>query len=126
MKDKNLDNLLRIGLPEEIEPSAGFEARFWKKILEHRQEPFLVRFLKDLECLIPIPSLSQAFAVILTAFFIGGAGGVFSAATTAVTSADPLQSQRVAVQYLSGFGEAQGVPSVAGAYLQTVTSRRGA
>ena len=108
-----------------IEPSREFDNRFWSRVIEHQRQPWLLRLLKDLEFLIPTPNFSQAFAVLVIAFVIGGTGGFFSAFQTLRTP-EQVQAQRISVQYLSGFGEFKGVPStsVAGTYLRTTEERK--
>jgi len=111
------ETLLRAGVPE-ITPSREFDARFWEKVTERQKEPRLIKLFRDLEAWIPTPNFSGAVAVVLIAFLVGGASGVYS-----IKSAPPsLESQRSSVQYLSGFREFQGVPasSVAATYLKTI------
>ena len=73
-----LDGFLK-GSFSTIEPSKDFERVFWRKILERQKEPWFVRVLKDLESFVPFPTPAQAAAFVLTAFLIGGTGGVVSA-----------------------------------------------
>ncbi|MGH7198450.1 MAG: hypothetical protein ACREH5_06915 [Candidatus Omnitrophota bacterium] len=115
--DQCLDKALKAGAPE-IAPSPGFDAIFWKKVMERQKEPRLVRLFRDLESWVPTPNFSGAVAVVLIAFLVGGTGGVYS-----IKNAPPsLIAQRSSVQYLSGFREFQGVPasSVAATYLKTI------
>ena len=105
---ENFKGLLESTGKPLVQPSLGFEARFWHKVETRHQAPWFVRLLKDLEFSLPLPNVSQAFAVLLVAFLIGGSGGVVSARTTA-----PLS-------YFSGFPEFKGVPSpsITAAYLK--------
>ena len=118
-KDDKLDKLLKESF-STMEPSKDFERMFWQKILERQKEPWFVRVLKDLESLVPFPTLSQTAAFVLTAFLIGGTGGVVSAMNAPAS----LDAKRTSVQYLSGFREFKGIPSssVAGAYLKTMAN----
>lgn len=106
-----------------IEPSSGFETTFWEKVLDRQKQPRLLRVIWDLELFLPVPSFSQALAVLLFAFFIGGAGGVLSAMNA--VSPEQVKGERGAIQYLSGFQEFKGLPSasVAATYLKTVEKR---
>lgn len=115
--DGEFETLLRAGVPE-ITPSREFDALFWKKAMERQKEPRLVRLFRDLEAWVPTPNFSGAVAVVVIAFLVGGAGGVYSIRNTAPS----LEAQRSSVQYLSGFREFQGIPasSVAATYLKTI------
>ena len=115
--DGEFEALLRADVPQ-ITPSRGFDALFWEKVTERRKEPVLVRLLRDLEAWVPTPNFSGAVAVVVIAFVVGGAGGVYSARNAAPS----LDAQKSSVQYLSGFREFQGIPasSVAGSYLKTI------
>lgn len=119
---KRLENLLRAG-GYSIEPSPQFEADFWKKVFAREREPWLSRLLRDFESLVPVPNFSQAFAVLLIALFVGGAGGVVSAMNT--LTPEGVESGRASIQYLSGFREFKGIPSssVSAAYLRTTEER---
>jgi len=115
--DEEFETLLRAGVPEII-PSPGFDGVFWKKVMDRQREPRLVRLFRDLESWVPTPNLTGALAVVVLAFLVGGAGGVYS-----VKNVPPsLEAQRSSVQYLSGFREFQGIPasSVAATYLKTI------
>ena len=116
-EDDKLDKLLKESF-STIEPSKDFERVFWQKILERQKEPWFVRVLKDLESFIPFPTPVQAMAFVLTAFLIGGTGGVVSAMNVPTS----LEAKRTSVQYLSGFHEFKGIPSssVAATYLKTI------
>lgn len=119
---RRLQNLLRSG-GYSIEPSPEFEANFWKKVFAREGEPQLSRLLRDLESLFPVPSFSEAFAILLIALFVGGAGGVVSAMNT--LTPERSQAMSVSIQYLSGFREFKGIPSssVSAAYLKTAEER---
>lgn len=119
---ERLENLLRAG-GSSIEPSPEFEANFWKKVFAREKEPRLSRLLKDLESLFPVPSFSEAFAILLIALLIGGTGGAVSAMNT--LTPERVESGRTSVQYLSGFREFKGIPSssVSAAYLKTTDKR---
>ena len=112
-----LDGFLK-GSFSTIEPSKDFERVFWRKILERQKEPWFVRVLKDLESFVPFPTPAQAVAFVLTAFLIGGTGGVVSAIGAGQETGNPSVSGRS----LSGFGEFKGMPatSVAAAYLKVL------
>ena len=99
-----------------IEPSAGFEAGFWNKLTERQREPWLTRLLKELESLLPHPSMPQMAMVVLMAFLIGSTGGVVSA----MNAPSSLDAERSSIQYLSGFHAFKGVASssVAAGYLK--------
>ena len=114
-----LDGFLK-GSFSTLEPSKDFERIFWQKILERQKEPWFVRVFRDLESFIPFPTPAQGVAFVLTAFLIGGTGGVVSA-RSAPTS---LEAKKTSVQYLSGFHEFKGIPSssVAAAYLKTINN----
>lgn len=101
--------------------SPGFDVAFWNKVHERQKEPWFLKLLKDLESWTPVPALSQAFAVLAIAFLIGGTGGIVSA----MSQAQGIQAQRTSIQYLSGFREFKGIPSVsvAAAYLKTIEER---
>ncbi len=107
--------------PVGIEPSRDFERVFWQKVLERQKEPWFVRFLKELDSLIPHPSMPQAAMVVLMAFLVGGTGGVVSA----MNSTGSFEAKRTSVQYLSGFSEFKGVPSssIAASYLKAIDNR---
>ena len=102
----------------QIEPSVHFDAGFWQKVAEREREPWAIRLFRDLEAWVPTPSLSGALAVLVIAFLVGGAGGVYSVRNTP----PGLDAQRTSIQYLSGFREFKGVPtsSVAAAYLNSI------
>lgn len=119
---KRLENLLRAGGPS-IEPSPEFEANFWKKVFAREKEPWFSRLLRDFESLVPVPNFSQAFAVLLIALFVGGAGGVVSAMNTLMP--ERVESGRASIQYLSGFREFKGLPSssVSASYLKAAEER---
>ncbi|MBI4971741.1 MAG: hypothetical protein HZC17_07890 [Candidatus Omnitrophica bacterium] len=107
MEKDNLDKLILKSAPEKIEPSSGFEGRFWQKLSERQNAPHPIGIFEW----VPVPSFSQAAAIVLIALMIGGVSGIVSA-----LNAPP------AVRSLSGFHEIKGVPSVsvAGAYLNTI------
>lgn len=104
-----------------IEPSKDFERIFWQKVLERQKEPWFVRFLKELESLIPRPSMPQAAMVVLMAFLVGGTGGV----VFAMNSTGSFEAERTSVRYFSGFSEFKGMPSssVAASYLKIIDDR---
>ena len=104
--------------PPTIEPSEDFERVFWQKALERQKEPWFIRLLKELDSLIPHPSTPQVAMVVLTAFLVGGTGGVVSARN----STGSFEAERNSVKYLSGFREFKGVPSssVAASYLKVI------
>ncbi len=115
--DEEFETLLRAGVTE-IAPSREFDALFWNKVAERQKEPPLARLFRRLGAWVPTPNFSGAVAVVLIAFLVGGAGGVYSARNAAPS----LEAQRSSVQYLSGFREFQGIPasSVAATYLKTI------
>lgn len=115
--DEEFETLLRAGV-SELTPSTGFEARFWKKVIERQKTPWAVRFFREVESWIPTPSLSGAVASLVIAFLVGGAGG---SVYTVRNAADGSDAQRASIRYLSGFQEFQGIPasSIAGTYLKT-------
>jgi hypothetical protein len=115
--DEEFEILLRAGV-SELAPSEGFEARFWKKVIERQKAPWTIRFFRDLESWIPAPNLSGAVASLVIAFLVGGVGG---STYTIRNAADGSEAQRASIRYLSGFQEFQGVPasSIAGTYLKT-------
>lgn len=117
LTDEEFETLLRADVPE-MAPSREFDTLFWKKVTERQKEPRLVRLFRALEAWVPTPNFSGAVAVVLIAFLVGGAGGVYSARNVAPS----LEAQRSSVQYLSGFREFQGIPasSVAATYLKTI------
>lgn len=110
-------------VPIHIEPSETFEADFWKKVYARQEESWFTKLLRDIESHIPIPNFAQAFAILLIALLIGGAGGAVSA-MNAVTP-QKLGSQQTSIKYLSGFQEFKGIPSssVSASYLKTVDKR---
>ena len=114
--------MLRAGA-EAVEPSPDFEANFWQKVFALEKEPWSSRLFRELESLVPVPSLAESFAVLLIALLIGGAGGAFSAVNT--LTPERLQAERASVRYLSGFSEFKGLPSpsLAAAYLETGEER---
>lgn len=116
---KRLENLLQVS-DSSIEPSPEFEANFWTKVFAREKEPRFSRLLRDFESLIPVPTFSQAFVILLIALFMGGAGGAVSAMNT--LTPERIQSASTSIQYLSGFHEFKGLPSsaVSAAYLKTV------
>jgi hypothetical protein len=101
-----------------IEPSKGFERLFWQKVLEKQKEPWFIRLWKELDSIIPHPSMPQMAMVVLMAFLVGGTGGVVSAMNVPTS----LEAKRTSVQYLSGFHEFKGIPSssVAATYFKTI------
>jgi hypothetical protein len=107
-----------------VESSPNFETAFWAKLIEQEKQPWLLKVFKDLEFLIPTPSMSQGLAVVLVAFLIGGTGGAFSVMKT-LDSPGNLESKRISIEYLSGFSEFKGVPStsVAATYLKALEER---
>jgi len=117
---KALHGILKSDLAR-IEPSKNFERIFWQKVLEKQKEPWLIRILKELNSLVPYPSMPQMATVVLMAFLIGGTGGVVSA----MNSTGPFEAERTSIQYLSGFPEFKGVPSasVAASYLKVIDDR---
>lgn len=92
-----------------VEPSPNFEALFWKKVSERGRKSWLSKLVLDLESLVPVPSFAQALVVLFLAFFIGGAGGAFSAAQ--ILTPEQIKGSRLSIQYLSGFQEFNGIPS---------------
>ncbi len=119
---KTLQNVLRTSIAT-IEPSPDFDAAFWRKVYARSKEPWFSKLLKNLEWTIPIPNLSQAFAVLSIAFLIGSAGGWFSASGGQIWSLN--QRPASAIQTLSGFQEYKGIPSpsIAGTYLTMIEER---
>ncbi len=108
---------LKVGV-STIEPSAGFERIFWQKVLERKGEPWVQRVFRGLESLFPVPNFSQTAAALLFSFIIGSTSGVFAAMKEPVIN--QMQAKRSSIQYLSGFPEYKGLPSVsvAGTYLK--------
>ena len=106
-----------------IEPSSNFEPNFWEKIYARQEESWLSKVLRDIESLFPVPTFSQAFAVLLMALFIGGAGGAVSATNT--INPQNLEGARTSIKYLSGFQEFKGIPtsSMAASYLKVAGER---
>jgi len=115
--DEEFETLLRASVPV-ITPSPGFDGVFWKKLMGRQKEPRLVRLLRGLESWVPTPNFTGAVAVVMIAFLVGGAGGVYSVKNVPAS----LEAQRSSVQYLSGFREFQGIPasSVAATYLKAI------
>ena len=107
--------------PFTIEPSKDFERVFWQKALEREKEPWFIRLLKELDSLIPHPSMPQVAMVVLMAFLFGGTGGIVSARN----STGAFEAETNSVKYLSGFREFKGVPSssVATSYLKVIDPR---
>jgi anti-sigma factor RsiW len=101
-----------------LEPSVRFERVFWQKVLERQKEPWIQRVFQGLESFFPVPSLSQMAAALLFSFIIGSTTGVFAAMKE--PAENQMQVTRNSIQYLSGFPEYKGLPSVsvAGAYLK--------
>ena len=101
-----------------IQASPGFETVFWEKIFDRQRSPWLVRFLNNLEVLIPAPNLRRAVAFSILAFFIGNMGGVVGGlgqgASTAVFPAS--------IRHFSSMQEFKGVSSysLAAVYLKTI------
>lgn len=116
---ERFERVLRASGPT-IEPSSNFEAAFWSRVFERAKKPRLFRFLNHLDALIPVPSFSQAVVVLLSAFLIGGTGGVLSAVNT--LTPEYLEGKQTSVHYLSGFKEYKGIPatSVSATYLKSV------
>ena len=114
---RTLKDLLRTAYPE-IEPSRHFETVFWSKAADRQKGPRFLRFLRDLEFTTPFPTAVQTAAFVLTAFLIGGTGGVVSVKADSNT---PFESRRQSVQYLSGYHDFKGLPasSMAAAYFNT-------
>ena len=102
----------------DIEPSAGFERRFWLKAAERGGEAWWTRFLREMDSRLYAPAMREAAAFVLLAFLLGGAGG-FAMQMSELSS---VQGQRASIRYLSGFREFKGVPdsSVAATYLKSV------
>ena len=107
--------------PSTIKPSEGFERLFWQKALERQKEPWFIGLLKELDSLIPHPSTPQLAMVVLTAFLVGGTGGIVSARNSTGATGS-FEVERNSVKYLSGFHEFKGVPSssVAASYLKVI------
>ncbi len=114
---KTFHGILR-SQPSVIEPSKDFERLFWQKVTERKKEPWFIGLLKELDSLIPHPSTPQVAMVVLTAFLVGGTGGIVSARN----STGSFEAERNSVKYLSGFREFKGVPSssVAASYLKVI------
>ncbi len=114
----HFDDLLKKAAPPKIEVTPNFDRVFWEKIASRQKEPWFVRGRKWFEASFPVPSFSEAVAVFLIAFVVGGAGGVFSGVRSGAT----FEAEKMSVRYLSGFQEFKGVPSssVAGSYLKTL------
>lgn len=119
---QKLNELLRSSIPV-TKPSSDFERIFWQKLLERQKEPWWAKVSRQLESLVPMLNLSQAFALLFFALIIGGAGGTLSAMNT--LTSNNMASSRTSIQYLSGFQEFQGVPSasVTAAYLRISEKR---
>lgn len=118
--DEVVEGALRSRSRFEIEASPNFESRFWQKILEREKEPWFLKRLQGLGSLIPIPSYSQVFAILLIALVVGGTGG-FISGVQAMTAPQPVQAQK-SIEYLSGFRAFGGISSttLAGSYLKVV------
>ncbi|MBI2094841.1 MAG: hypothetical protein HYT89_01585 [Candidatus Omnitrophica bacterium] len=110
MDDTKLERLLRAAKDADILPSAGFESRFWEAVGHRRQSPWFLRWLEELQALVPAPMAAPMAATLLLVFLVGGATGTVSAMSERPASAG---------QSLSGFGEFKGLPtvSVTAAYL---------
>ncbi len=119
--DEEFETLLKASAPG-ITPSQGFEARFWEKVAERQREPWLVGLFRGLESWVPTPSFAGALTVLVIAFLMGSAVGVYYSTRSAAVPS--LEAQRTSIQYLSGFREFQGVPasSIAVTYLRTIES----
>ena len=113
--------------PLLIEPSADFDAIFWRKVWEHKERPWFFRLVRDLEVWVPAPTWAQAAAVVLIAFLVGGTGGVVSAVQLEGNVGTPWRvAPTGSMPYLSGFPEYKGVPfpSLAASYLKASDERK--
>lgn len=112
-----LNKMLRVGQPV-IEPSPGFEARFWARVRERETEGWLAKLDRFLADILPVPQLAPVAAFLLAAFLIGSAGGFVSF----IDLANDAYRETVQVIPLSGFQEYKGVPSssLTGTYLRAI------
>ena len=96
-KAKKLHELIR-ALLTKIEPSNNFENSFWQKVTEREKAhpPLLPLFF---------PTLSQAIALLLIAFLIGGTGGILT------TANQKKQEPKITPASLSRFPEYKGLPA---------------
>ena len=98
MQNDNIDKMILKYAPAKIESSAGFEAKFWRKVSERERTPRLVRAFEW----IPVPSFAQVAAAVLIAVLIGGAGGAVSAMST--PGVKGISSSSVASTYFKLIG----------------------
>ena len=103
---------------EDVRVSPGFETVFWKKVSDRQRIPWLVRFLNNLEVLVPTPNLRQAIAFSILAFFIGNMGGVAGGLGQGASAA----ALPASIRHFSSLQEFKGVSSysLAAVYLKTI------
>ena len=119
---RKLEFLLRAE-QASIQPSAAFEANFWRKASEPQSASWVNRIFEMLDFMLPSPSFSQALAAVLIGLLLGGAGGILSAVGTAIPAHREILFP--GAHDLTGFSEFKGLPSssLAAAYLQTVEKK---
>ena len=110
MDNKRFEQLLKTAKGGTISPSTDFEPRFWEAVEHRRQSPWFLKWLEELQVLVPAPMAAPMAATLLVVFLVGGATGTVSAMSERTAPAG---------QSLSGFGEFKGLPtvSVTAAYL---------
>lgn len=114
---QTLQHMLRAPLPE-LKPSPHFETTFWQKVAERQKTSQPWGWLKTLEAFFPIPSFTQAMALLLISLLIGGMGGIVSAANRL----ESVQAASNAPLSLSRFPEYKGLPhpSISATYMKKI------
>jgi hypothetical protein len=109
--------MLRAG-QTALEPSPGFEARFWARVRARESEGWPAKLGRFFEDLLPVPQLAPVAAFLLAAFLIGSAGGF--AAFLDFSNEPFLAGGQVTP--MSGFEEYKGLPisSLSGTYLRAI------
>lgn len=70
-----LDRLLE-SARTRIEPSAGFESAFWRKVIARQRQPWPSRLLRRLGETLLAPPVERAAGLMLIAFLVGNLGGL--------------------------------------------------